>query len=129
MTRIAHATGLDDDGVDEDLIRSKQDALKVNGQAVSATVLDNFTLALESDGVGYETALVTAKAMRDWFELSLQPSLIMIQPGQTSPAFRVSSISTTAPSAVNVPNCAAVSSFVSTKTTPIWTAITTAQQC
>ena len=129
MTRIAHATGLDDDGVDEDLIRSKQDALKVNGQAVSATVLDNFSLALESDGVGYETALVTAKAMRDWFELSLQPSLIMIQPGHAvGPAFRVSSISTTSPSAVNVPNCAAVSSFVSTKTTPIWTAITTAQQ-
>jgi len=96
-------------------LNSKQPKLQVNGQEVASAVLDNFMLALDSDGVGYESSLVTAKALRDWFEVSLQPSLIMVQPGQSGPSFRVSSISGASPSAINVPSCAAVNSFVTGK--------------
>jgi hypothetical protein len=99
----------------ETVLDSKHPKLTVNGQQVASAVLDNFMLALDSDGVGYEHSLVTAKALRDWFELNLQPSLVMVQPGQNGPSFRVSSISSTSPSAINVPSCTAVSSFVATK--------------
>ena len=42
MRRVAHTTGLDSDGVDEALIASKQDVLKVNGEPINTTVLDTF---------------------------------------------------------------------------------------
>ena len=92
---------------------SKQAALTVNGQPVSTTVLNTFSIASGGDG-NPANSLLTAKAIEDWFE-QLQNSLLMISPGQSGPGFRVASISTVSPSAVNVPSCLAVSNLVSTR--------------
>jgi hypothetical protein len=92
---------------------SKQAALTVNGQPVSTAVLNTFSIASGGDG-NPANSLLTAKAIEDWFE-QLQNSLLMISPGQSGPGFRVASISTVSPSAVNVPSCLAVSNLVSTR--------------
>jgi hypothetical protein len=92
---------------------SKQAALTVDGLPVSTTVLNTFSIASGGDG-NPDNSLLTAKAIEDWFE-QLQNSLLMISPGQSGPGFRVASISTVSPSAVNVPSCLAVSNLVSTR--------------
>ena len=96
-------------------LEGKQAALTTaSGQPVSTVVLNTFALAAGGDGVGYSNSLLTAGAIENWFE-ALQTSLIMVSPGQSGPGFRVASISTASPSAVNVPSCAAVANLVSTR--------------
>ena len=85
-----------------------------SGQDISTTVLDTFALAADGDGVGYSNSLLTAGAIENWFE-QLQNSLIMITPGQSGPGFRTGAISSSSPSAINVPSCLAVSNFVATQ--------------
>lgn len=103
-----------------DALNSKQAALTVGGQPVSTTVLNTFQLASQGDG-NPVNSLVTAKAIEDWFE-GLQSSLVQVQPGQAGPAFRQGFINVTSPSAVNVPSCFAVSTFVDAKigTAMLW---------
>eukprot|EP00965_Chrysotila_dentata_P008534 277711-Pleurochrysis_carterae.AAC.1 len=62
---------------------------------------------MADDGVGWEQSLVSAKAIRDWWEVKIEPSLARVTAGQSGPAFRVSTIGAT-PSTVNFPTCAAV---------------------
>ena len=117
MRRVAHTTGVDHDGIDELLLASKQDALKVNGQPISSVVLDTFTIG-GSEENNAANSLLTAKAIEDWFE-QVNQHLVMISPGQQGPSVRVGSINASSPSTLNVPSCAAVSSLVNTKLTPI----------
>ena len=125
MRRVAHTTGVDHDGIDELLLASKQDALKVNGQPISSVVLDTFTIG-GSEENNAANSLLTAKAIEDWFE-QVNQHLVMISPGQQGPSVRVGSINASSPSTLNVPSCAAVSSLVNTKTTPQWAAINSLQ--
>ena len=95
---------------------AKQASLTLpNGSAISTTVLDTFQLVSDGNGPSYNTSLLTAGAIENWFE-TLQDSLLMIPPGNTGPGYRAASISTTTtPSGVNVPSSLAVSNFVNTK--------------
>eukprot|EP00965_Chrysotila_dentata_P114151 3773899-Pleurochrysis_carterae.AAC.1 len=68
---------------------------------------------MADDGVGWEQSLVSAKAIRDWWEVNIEPLLARVTAGQSGPAFRVSTIGAT-PSTVNFPTCAAVVNHVNT---------------
>jgi len=116
MKRIAHSTGLDHDGVDELLLQSKQDTLKVNGQPINTTVLDTFVIGGAEEN-NATNSLVTAAALENWFE-GIQTSFLTVLPGQNS-GHRVSTIDSASPSTTNVPSCSAVVSHVNTKLTPI----------
>ena len=97
---------------------SKQDILTVNGLPIHPQVLGTFALAASGVGTGYMNSLVTASAIENWFE-SLQDNLLMVVPGQDGPGFRASSISSTSPSATNVPSCIAVSNHLSARLSAI----------
>eukprot|EP00965_Chrysotila_dentata_P030355 1010213-Pleurochrysis_carterae.AAC.1 len=62
---------------------------------------------MADDGVGWEQSFVSAKAIRNWWEVNIEPSQARVTAGQSGPAFRVSTIGAT-PSTVNFPTCAAV---------------------
>ena len=93
----------------------KQDTLVTSGGLnVNSTVLDSFALTTDGDGTNYATRLLTAKAVEDWFE-TVQPNLVQLQAGQSGPAFRVSTISLSSPSAQNVPSCSAVANYTTAR--------------
>jgi hypothetical protein len=97
MRRVAaHTTGVDHDGIDELLLASKQDPLKVNGQPISSVVLDTFIIG-GSEENNATNSLLTAKAIEDWFE-QVNQHLVMISPGQQGPSVRVGSINASSPS-------------------------------
>jgi hypothetical protein len=98
----------------DDGMNTKQDLLTVDGVVVSAAVLSNFALTVGQDGSGYSNSLLTAGAIEKWFE-KIQESLIMTMPGHVGPGFRAATIGDAAPSAINVPSCLAVSSYVTTR--------------
>jgi hypothetical protein len=124
MKRIAHSTGLDHDGVDELLLASKQDALNVNGQPISTTVLDTFQLAANGDGTGYATSLVSARAIENWFEM-MQQSMILAPVGQQGGIREgLPGLATLSPSGQNVPSCAAVRTFIEQRVQTLNTKIT-----
>lgn len=124
MKRIAHSTGLDHDGVDELLLQSKQDTLKVNGQPINTTVLDTFVIGGAEEN-NATNSLVTAAALENWFE-GIQTSFLTVLPGQNS-GHRVGTIDSASPSTTNVPSCSAVVSLVNTKLLPINSNITNLQ--
>jgi uncharacterized protein YaiE (UPF0345 family) len=99
----------------ESSLNAKQALLTVNGQAINAEVLDTFQIAANGDG-NAANSLLTAKAIEDWFEI-IQARLCMVSPAESGPAIRVGTISTSGPSAVNIPSCNAVSKFFGTKQT------------
>jgi hypothetical protein len=113
MKRVAHSSGLDHDGVDEVLLASKQNALKVNGQPISTEVLDTFSIG-GSEENNAVNSLLTAKAVEDWFE-QLNSSLVKIASGETGNSVRVGTINAASPSSINVPSCSAVNQLVNTK--------------
>jgi hypothetical protein len=124
MRRVAHTTGLDSDGVDEALIASKQDVLKVNGEPINTTVLDTFVIGGAEENNATKS-LVTANALETWFE-GIQTSFLTVLPGQSSGS-RTGTINPSAPSTANVPSCSAVVTFVNNKLTPIHANITNLQ--
>ena len=124
MRRVAHTTGLDSDGVDEALIASKQDVLKVNGEPINTTVLDTFVIGGAEENNATKS-LVTANALETWFE-GIQTSFLTVLPGQSSGS-RTGTINPSAPSTANVPSCSAVVTFVNNKLTPINANITNLQ--
>jgi hypothetical protein len=106
--QMATVTGL------VDALNAKQAKLQVNGADISPTILNTFSLTSGGDGTDYATSLVTAKALEDFIEQVLQPSLLTVQAGQSS-GHRVGTISDSAASNVNVPSCLAVHNLVTSK--------------
>jgi hypothetical protein len=124
MRRVAHSTGLNhDSGGDAgsialdtvtglvDALNGKQAKLQVNGVDIAPTVLSTFTLTSGGDGVSHANSLVTAKALEDFIENVLQPSMLTVSPGQSS-GVRVGTIPNSSPSNVNVPSVKAVYDFL-----------------
>ena len=106
--QMATVTGL------VEALNAKQAKLQVNGADISPTILNTFSLTSGGDGTDYATSLVTAKALEDFIEQVLQPSLLTVQAGQSS-GHRVGTISDSAASNVNVPSCLAVHNLVTSK--------------